>query len=236
MRGFSWNRLIRSFKWFLISLPFIFLSYNLAGYYGHLDRFSFYIKQNKPVSAKVELDNLKDYWRSADRFMVGWLFKKRFLYEAAYIYHVGGFEGMERILDGEERWLAHHMLGSAKFRLASRLYQAGKRGEDLDFLFDRSVYHFEQSLRNGPHNPNFFDQWNYDLASAARIYSRVRRKALGKKPEIIQVPLGFGDEEDENEFPGLSLGKDDDGRIGRNLPLTKNPSAAGESANRKRRY
>lgn len=236
MRGFSWNRLIRSFKWFLISLPLVFLFYNLAGYSDYLDSFSSHIKHNKPVAAKIELDNLRDYWQSADRFMVGWLFKKRFSYEGAYAYSVGGFEGMERILDGEEDWLAHHMLGSAKFRLASRLYQAGKRGEDLDFLLDRSVYHFEQSLRNGPYSPNFFDQWNYDLASAARIYSRVRRRALGEKPQIIQVPFGFRDGEDGNEFPGLSFGDDDDGRIGRNLPLTKNPSAAGESASRKRRY
>lgn len=232
MRGFGRDGLIRSLKWFLISLPLVFLFYNLAGYNGHLDRFSFYIKQNKPVQAKVKLDNLKNYWRSADRFMFGWLFKKRFFYEAAYVYRIGGFEGTERILSGEEEWLAHHMLGSAKFRLASKLYRAGSRGEDLDFLLDRSVYHFEQSLRNGPYNPNFFDQWNYDLASAARIYSRVRRRALGEKPQIIQAPFGFGDGEDGNEFPGLSFGRDDDGRIGRNLP----PTEAGRSANRRRRH
>ena len=59
MKRYNWSRIFFRLFLFLVLISVSSVLYLGGNYYSHLDRFSFYVRQQKPIEAQGELTKLK---------------------------------------------------------------------------------------------------------------------------------------------------------------------------------
>ena len=203
------------FLFLLLSVLIALLFLWLGNFNSHLDNFSFYVRQTYRSSdfeavenVKRELQELRSYYADARRFKLAWLaeatvFRSALSYEAARRYAVGEFKRAKDVLEAVDDHRAYRINGSADFRMAQKIYRGSENKKafekDVDRYLESAKYNFEEALRRGPSDPDFDDQWNYDLVMllmdstlSDRTRGGLRRRALGEvQGDGIQIILGF---------------------------------------------
>ncbi|MEK9194318.1 MAG: hypothetical protein AAB884_00735 [Patescibacteria group bacterium] len=207
----------------LLAIAFVaaLIVYALSDFYGHLNKFSFYIKNEEQVFARRELDEVIRFYRLTDRIKLRFLadrliFSDAFLWQAAYDCLIKDNEKIVSDLQSKtEDPRAAHLLGITRFRKAKALYEAGERREALRMLLQDASRDFEMAVRNGS-DSNFDDRFNYDLTSDSAAALKALRLPKPKhmipmwRPGLNPPPGGglpgkndpFGGEKDGNLPPG----------------------------------
>ena len=230
----NWRRIAVFSALFVLTIPLGVLCLKFGSYFLHINNFNLEVKRRNQSGALTELYYLRSFQSKFDWPLLGYLtgktvFRGSQLREGSYVYFTGDYSEARKMLERHPDYRAHHIRGSADFRLAQAAYRAGiqKTAEGkrvLETLIENAKSEFESALRNGP-GSNFDDVWNYDLLTNPQQ----RNRALSnQKSNIPVVILGF--KKGDNGVPQPQRG--DKSQPGRDLPQSK--SRAGESGSPRR--
>ncbi|MBI2058052.1 MAG: hypothetical protein HYT63_03700 [Candidatus Yanofskybacteria bacterium] len=207
--------------WLGVGLVFVFLSFlasflasDVSKFYGHLNKFSYSVRNYDHDEAKLSLADMKsDYnsfvaWKMqyfADKF----LFKEANLREAAVAILAEDYEKVEKVnlKDEENNHLASYMLGIAKFKALHAAFQQAMAKNDkkqmdtiLGLVLEEVRSDFKKCVEKGPGpGDNFNCSFNYDLTSDPNSAKKALMNQKSKPKYVLGPPDGKEKAEDGKE-------------------------------------